>query len=79
MLNFHSTGVSGICKAEIFFPNNFGASILRRSTPDEPDEFEITVVSGTEDNFDINPHTCLLTNEEGCDYLLNSIRMLAPD
>lgn len=79
MLTFHSTGVSGITRAEIFFPNNFGASILKTTIPGEPDEFEITVAKGNKGNFDIYPSTCLLTNEEGCGYLVNSIRNLAPD
>lgn len=77
MLTAHSKGVSSL--TQVFFPNNMGASILRRSMPGGTSEFKVAVITGTENNYDIDPSTLLTTDEIGCGETLDKIRGLRPD
>lgn len=79
MLKFHSTGELGVTKAEVFFPNKRGASVLKTKRFGEPDLFDVTLMLGTQGKSDIDPSTCILTDEIGCDEMLEKIRILSPD
>ena len=78
MSQTHSVRASGTSTTEVFFPNNMGASILR-TKKGKVDEFDVTLIVGTEDDFDWYPKNSVITDEGGCREMLEKIRMLAPD
>lgn len=80
MLKFHSTGVLGTSKAEVFFPNKKGVSILRTKKSGHADSFRATMLVGTEEDHDIDLSTTLHTDEVSkCDEMLDKVRILSSD
>ena len=79
MLTFNSTGEPGASRAEIFFPNRRGVSILRTKIIGEPDVFEVAELFGTPEDNDLDFSTVETTDEAGCDEMLERIRILIPE
>lgn len=79
MLKFSLTSEPGESKAEIMFPNKNGVEVVRTQTPGEPDSFDVTIIKEIEGRIDIYPSTSILTDELGCNEIVEKIRTLSPD
>ena len=77
MLKFNSTGEPGASRAEVFFLNKRGASILKTKTIGEPDVYEVAELFGTPEDNDLDFSTIETTDEAGCAEMLERIRVLS--